>query len=171
MTSLQRSHHTNHLLAALAAGTLIVLGAGCGSSSNGESSATTAQPAVATTAPAASSAELSEAEWREQANAICAETAPAIGEAFGAMDPTSPTPDQIENVVSTLVSVNRDTEARIDALAEPTALTDQVKALLDANEQATAAIEQQGPAALDTVDQLFAPVNELATELGLDACA
>ena len=73
--------------------------------------------------------------------------------------------------MSTLVSVNRDTEARIDALAEPTALTDQVKALLDANEQATAAIEQQGPAALDTVDQLFAPVNELATELGLDACA
>jgi len=171
MTSLQRSHHTNHLLAALAAGTLIVLGAGCGSSSNGESSATTAEATATTTAPAASSDELSEAEWREQANAICAETAPAIGEAFGAMDPTSPTPDQIENVVSTLVSVNRDTEARIDALAEPTALTDQVKALLDANEQATAAIEQQGPAALDTVDQLFAPVNELATELGLDACA
>ena len=171
MTSLQRSHHINPLLVAVAASALALLGTGCDSSSDAESSATTAKPTATTAAQAGSSDELSEAEWREQANAICAETAPAIGEAFGAMDPTSPTPDQIENVVSTLVSVNRDTEARIDALAEPTALTDQVKALLDANEQATAAIEQQGPAALDTVDQLFAPVNELATELGLDACA
>ena len=173
MTSPQPSRHHLRPLAVVAAGTLLLLGAGCSSSSD-ESSATTEATTVATvatTVPPGSSGELTEADWREQANAICAETGPAIGEAFGAMDPTSPTDAQIDHVVETLVSVNRETEERIDALAEPAALTDQVEALLDANEAATSTIEEQGPAALDTVDQLFAPVNELATDLGLDACA
>ena len=167
--------HPHHLpvarpLAALAASTLLLLGVGCSSSSDDESSPTTTST-TAETAPAASSDELSEDEWRDQANAICAETAPAIAEAFEAMDPASPTPEQVDHVVTTLVQVNLDTQERIDALAEPEELTDRVDALLAANADATATLEEQGDDALDTLDQLFAPANEQATELGLDACA
>lgn len=157
-------------LAAAAASALLLLGVGCSSSSDDESSPTTTST-TAETAPAGSSDELSEEEWRDQANAICAETAPAIMEAFEAMDPASPTPEQVDHVVTTLVEVNHDTQERIEALTPPEALADQVEALLAANADATAALEEQGPAALETLDQIFAPANELATDLGLDACA
>lgn len=126
---------------------------------------------VGIVACSSSSDALSEDDWREQANGICAETAPAIGEAFAALDPATATPEQLDDVVDTLVEVNRDTGERIDALDEPSALTDRVAALLAANDAATDTVEEQGAAALDTLDETFAPANELATELGLDACA
>ena len=130
-------------------------------------------PAVTTAKPTTSvvNRALSESDWRTQANAICADTGPKISAAFAALDPTAPTPEQIDNVVRTLVSVNRDTETRIGELGEPATLTAQVKELLDANEAATKQGEQLGSAALDSAQQLFAPVNELATKLGLPACA
>lgn len=158
-------------LAAVTAAAILVFVAGCSSSSDDGSSPTTTVTTEATTSSAAAAETLSADEWREQANAICAETAPTIGEAFEAMDPSAPTPEQVDHVVTTLVSVNRDTQSRIDALEEPSELTDQVDALLSANEEATATIEEQGPAALDTLDQIFATPNELATDLGLTACA
>lgn len=161
MTSPKRTPVRLHLSTVVAA-SLIVLAAGCGSSSSGDSSPTTTAPS-----PAA----LTAAEWKQQANAICADTGPEIGAAFEAMDPAAPTDAQVAHVIDTLVSVNRDTERRIKALAAPASLAGQAKALLDANEAATAAVERQGPAALDQLDQLFATPNQLATKLGLEACA
>lgn len=171
-------HKTTRSRAAISLTALLILGAGCSSSSDDASSTTSAAESESTTSSASASANatgagaaLTEADWRDQANAICADTSPQIGAAFGAMDPESPTDAQVAKVVSTLVSVNRDTEQRIGALTPPASLAAQAKALLDANEAATSQVEQQGPAALDSLDALFAPVNKMATDLGLTACA
>jgi len=153
-------------LSAIVLTSFLVSASACSSGSDSAQPTTTAG---STTTVA--SGPLTEDEWRSEANAICAETAPTIGAAFAAMDPESPTDQQIDNVLSALVSVNRETEQRIAALEAPPSIADKAKALLDANEAVTAQIEQQGPAILDTLDSVFAPVNQMAADLGLDACA
>ncbi len=121
MTSPKRNLVRNHLASAVVVASLVVLAAGCGSSSSDGASPTTTEPARTTTSTpaAAASHALTEAEWKQEANAICAETGPEIGAAFEAMDPKSPTDAQVAHVIDTLVSVNRDTERRIEALDAP----------------------------------------------------
>jgi hypothetical protein len=112
------------------------------------------------------------AEFREQANAICAQANQDIGAAVGAVFANdSATPDQLQAALDEIVSVSDRQLDDIEALEAPSDLEDDVAALIAEGRSATDAAEAQGLAFFETDEDPWARTGELAVGLGLDACS
>lgn len=115
---------------------------------------------------------LSAAEFREQANEICTTGGEEVHEAFfGVFGDDDPTPEDMEAALATVMSVSRRQLDDIEALAEPSDLSDDVDAFIAQGRDDTAAAEAMGLAFFENEDDPWAATGELAGGLGLDACA
>lgn len=114
---------------------------------------------------------LSATQFRDQANSICAAGSAEIGEAAGAAFAGEPTPEALQGALDTIVLVSRRQLDDIDALLPPSDLRDDVDAMIAEGRSATTAAEGQGLGFFESDDDPWARTSELATELGLDACA
>ena len=115
---------------------------------------------------------LTQAEFTEQANSICIEGDQEIGAAVGAVfSSEEPTPEQMQEGLDTIVSVSNQQLDDIDALAEPSDMSDDVDALIAEGRSATDEAEAQGLGFFETDDDPWTGTQELAADLGLDACA
>jgi len=78
---------------------------------------------------ATTQATLTEAEFLEQGNAICAEANATIGVSVGELfDAGDPTPEAMQEVLDVIVTTTRQAADEIAALAAPAALRDDVNA-------------------------------------------
>jgi len=115
---------------------------------------------------------LTKAEFVDQANAICVrgdqEIGVAVGSVFGGDDVG---PEQLQAALDTIVSVSRRQLEEITALDAPSSLDDEVKQMVAEGRSATDAAEAQGLGFFETEDDPWQRTGELASELGLDACA
>jgi hypothetical protein len=116
---------------------------------------------------------LSEEEFVEQANEICAEGEAELQEAGAALDdPTSEDVAEFAGVYEENVSDQID---ELDDLEAPESIADDVDAVLtdarEALEDAVQLLHDDPEAAFAEEEDPFADVNEQLTELGLDECA
>ena len=113
---------------------------------------------------------LTEAEFVEQGNAICAEgneRTDAIGEALG----DAPSDAEVEAAIDELAD---DVEGQIDDirdLEEPDEISDDVNAALDQAEEDLEALREAGADILTAEEDPFAETNELLNGVGLTVCA
>lgn len=115
---------------------------------------------------------LTAAEFREQANAICAQGNQDIGEAAGPVfGNESATPDDLQSALDAIVSISNRQLDDIEALAAPADLEDDVAALVTEGRSATDTAEAQGLGFFESEDDPWARTGELAAGLGLDACS
>lgn len=111
-------------------------------------------------------------EFRERANGICADGNQEIGAAVGAVfGNDSPTPDDLQEALDTIVSISNRQLDDIEALDVPSDLENEVAALVAEGRSATDVAEAQGLAFFESEDDPWARTGELAVELGLDACS
>jgi hypothetical protein len=141
---------------------IALIGAGCGSSSNTESTATA----------------LTKAEFLKQGNAICANGNKEINEGFEAFFKKSnlkkneqPSKAQKEEAAETILipAITKDVES-IRALGAPEGEEEQVEEILDAAEEAIEKLESEPAAAIEESNQAFVKVNKLSREYGLTVC-
>jgi len=116
---------------------------------------------------------LTSAEFTKQANALCAKESGAIGGVMGPLFASGePTPAAKQDALDQVVALSRDLSEKIDALAEPSELSEKVNALVAAQNKATDSAEAQGgDKFFSSEDDPWAATGALATDLGLDACA
>ena len=116
---------------------------------------------------------LSETDFIDQANGICAEHNEAIGGIIGPLFASAePTPDAMQEALDGVVALSRQLAVDIDALAEPPELSDKVTAVLDAlNEGTDEAASQTGPEFFTSEDDPWAEAATLGDEIGLTACS
>lgn len=114
---------------------------------------------------------LTQAQFTEQANAICVEADAKIGEVVGPVFSGEPTPDELQAALDTIVSTSRDTADRLRELSPPSDIADQVGDMLAAFDAANDEAESQGLGFFEGADDPWAPVGVIAGNLGLDACA
>jgi hypothetical protein len=140
-----------------------LLAAGCGSSDNTESTATTA---------------LTKAEFLKKGNAICANGNKEINEGFESFFEESnlkkneePSKAQKEEAAETIVipAIRKDVES-IRALGAPEGEEEQVEEILTAAEEALETLESEPAAAVSESNQAFVRVNKLSREYGLTVC-
>lgn len=121
--------------------------------------------APATTAPAT----LTKAEFVKQADKICADATKKIdaaGESLG----DSPDVDAIKAfALETVVPATKDVAAKIDELAAPAEIADQVDAMLAEVNSELTKVEADWEYAL--ADESFVKADKMATDLGLPSCA
>jgi hypothetical protein len=115
---------------------------------------------------------LTEAEFVEQANALCATESQAVGQAIGALfGEGQPSGGEQQAALDHVVTLSRDLAGDIDALPEPSSLSDDVDQLLAAFEQGTdRAAAQTGRAFFARDDDPWSAAAARARDLGLDAC-
>lgn len=125
--------------------------------------------AVDTTAVAT----LTETEFVEQGNALCVEQAQAVGEVMGPLFSAGPpSPEDEQAALDQVVTLSRGLAGDLDALNEPSALADDVEALISELEAGTdAAAAQTGAEFFASEDDPWADAGAMAQDLGLDACA
>ncbi len=115
---------------------------------------------------------LTTAEFRDQANVICAQGNQDIGEAAGSVfGSEAPTPEDLQSALDAIVSISNRQLDDIEALAAPSGLEDDVADFVAEGRSATDAAEAQGLAFFETDDDPWARTGELATGLGLHACS
>ncbi len=115
---------------------------------------------------------LSTAEFTEQANAICAEGDLEIGAAVGAVfGAAEPSPEQMQEALDTIVSVSNRQLDDIEALEEPSSMSDDVEAMVAEGRSGTEIAENQGLGFFEDDGDPWEQTQQLAVELGLDACA
>jgi hypothetical protein len=140
-----------------------LIAAGCGSSDNTESTATTA---------------LTKAEFLKKGNAICAQGNKEINEGFEAFFEGSnlkkneePSKAQKEEAAETILipAIRKDVDS-IRALGAPEGEEEQVEEILDAAEEALEKLETEPAAAIDESNHAFVKVNKLSREYGLTVC-
>jgi hypothetical protein len=150
------------LLACLVPFALIT--AGCGSSDNTESTATTAA--------------LTKAQFLKQGNAICAEGNKEINKKFKAFftkenlnEHEEPSKAQKEEAAETILipAIKKDVEG-IKALGAPEGEEEQVEEILDAAEEAIEELESEPAEAIEESNHAFVKVNKLSREYGLTVC-
>jgi hypothetical protein len=149
------------LLAVLAIGGAF-LAAGCGDDDDDAD-------AGATGATGVSGATLTEAEFADEANAICAEGGREIDAAANqAFDSGEPTPDEVEQFATEiLVPGVQDQIDQIRALGAPPEISADLDSALEEGEAVLAEIEDD-PTAIRA--NPFGEVNRELKELGLTAC-
>ena len=142
------------LTAVIAVLTLLATGAACGGDDDGGGGEA-----------------LTEAEWQEQADKICADHDQAIEEAEPDID--DPTPEDVEEYLDDVVAPEIEEQIEeIGDLNPPEEIQDDVDAMLDAATEALAGLEDlSGEELMALEDDPFAEVTELAAELGLEDCA
>ena len=113
---------------------------------------------------------LSEAEFVEQANKICADGEAELDEQQP--DSENPSPEEIEEYIDDVLVPN--VQDQLDAIGElnpPEEIADDVDAML---EEAESALDEVGDMSaeeiMSTEEDPFTASNELAAELGLDEC-
>lgn len=132
----------------------------------------TAALAVTTTACGDDESTLTATEFREQAGEICTVGNEEIHAAFfGVFGDDEVTPEQMQEALDTVMSVSRRQLDDIEALAEPSDLSDGVEALLAEGRAGTDTAEAMGLGFFENEDDPWARTAELAVELGLDTCA
>lgn len=115
---------------------------------------------------------LSVAEFREQANAICAQGSQDIGAAAGPVfGNDSASPEELQEALDAIVSISNRQLDDIDALQAPSDLEDDVAAMIAEGRSATDVAEAQGLGFFESEDDPWARTGELAAGLGLDACS
>ncbi len=114
---------------------------------------------------------LTQAQFTEQANAICISGDGKIGEVLGPIFSGEPTPDELQEALDGIVSTSRDTHDRLANLVPPSEASDQFDDMLAALNAANDEAEEQGLGFFEGDDDPWAPVGVIAGELGLDSCA
>lgn len=115
---------------------------------------------------------LTAAEFRDQANAICAQGNQDIGEAAGSVfGSEAPAPEDLQSALDAIVSISNRQLDDIEELDAPSDLEDEVADLVEEGRSATEAAEAQGLAFFESDDDPWARTGELASGLGLDACS
>jgi hypothetical protein len=114
---------------------------------------------------------LTTSQFRQQANAICTqgshEIFKTVGEVMGGREPT---PAELQAGLDKIVAISTKQLDDIDALDAPSTIDHDVAALVTEGRKATAAAASQGPAYWNTDDNPWAKTQQMATNLGLDAC-
>jgi hypothetical protein len=131
---------------------LLVAGAGCGSDDSGQ---------------------LTEAQYRDQANAVCAAAEGELGPIFEAIFPKLDTATEEERQAATdgLLEVLGKEIDDLAALEPPSSIASDVDAMLASVRTAESTVREQGAGFwLDDSDP-FADADQRAAALGLDACA
>lgn len=115
---------------------------------------------------------LTTAEFVNQANALCATEGQAIGEVVGPLFASgAPSADAQQAALDQIVSLSRDLAKDIDALAEPSSLTDDVGRLIaDLDDGTDAAAAQTGAEFFASDADPWADAAAKASAMGLDAC-
>lgn len=115
---------------------------------------------------------LTEEAFRESANEICTVGGDEIHEAFfSVFGEEEPTPEAMQAALDTVMSVSRRQLDDVEGLDEPESLRDDVTALLAQGRSDTDDAEAMGLEFFNNEDDPWTRTNELARELGLDACA
>jgi hypothetical protein len=115
---------------------------------------------------------LSAAEFRKEANAICTRANRRIGEAIGpVIGGTSATAVQKQDALDMVVSITRGQLREIHALDAPSSMRTDVNAMVSEGMHATNVAKSQGAAFFDTDGDPWSHTQELAADLGLDACS
>lgn len=115
---------------------------------------------------------LTATEFRDQANAVCAQGNQDIGEAAGAVfGSDSPSPEDMQAALDAIVSISNRQLDEIEALGVPSDLEEDVAAMISEGRAATDVAEAQGLGFFESDDDPWARTGELALDLGLDACS
>ena len=114
---------------------------------------------------------LTQAQFTEQANAICVEGDAKIGEVLGPVFSGEPTPDELQGALDAIISTSRATRDNLAGLAPPSDMTDDVDDMLTAFDTANDEAEAQGPGFFEDDGDPWAAVGVIAGKLGLDDCA
>ena len=126
---------------------------------------TTATPTTATPT-------LSDADFITQVNALCSAEGQAIDALIGPLFATGqPTPDSMQEALDSIVQLSRTLALDIDALAEPSDLSNHVAALVRALAAGTdEAASRTGQEFFAANDNPWAAATALADEYGFAAC-
>jgi hypothetical protein len=138
-------------------------GAACGGDDDDSDAASTTTETTAGEA-------LSQADFVEQANAICGDVNDQVSGLFTA-DPTQLSEDEQADVVNQLVDITRDGADQLEALTPPEDIADDYADVLQAIRDDADVVEQQGADFFANEDDPFADVNTRFSDLGLDVCA
>jgi hypothetical protein len=115
---------------------------------------------------------ISEVAWTDQVNELCTAHNDALGAIIGPLFAAGPpAPDDAQTALDEIVERTRRVTGDIDALAEPSALTIHVAALvaaLDAGSDRAEALG--GPGFFSSSEDPFRRAADIAGELGLAAC-
>lgn len=115
---------------------------------------------------------LSEAEFQEQANAICAEGNEEVDALFEDLPQDEPPSEEaLEPLFDDFVENIRGQIDDVDELSPPEELEDDVDTFLSDAREALEGIEDDGPSSLLSEDDPFADVSAQAEDLGLEECA
>jgi len=166
--------HTHHCLTRSRARrrsfpALFVLGLAAYGGGVTNAAATRSMPTGVSTEPPPA---LTEAEFAEQGNAACAAANAAIEQGIGELFAGDITPEAMGRAQALIVGETLIAAAVIGSLAAPDSVRAQVDTLLAEVRSSTAAVAGQDPETyFNSEEYLFAEVDRLALELGLDACA
>ena len=134
--------------------------------------ATTPTTATPTTVAPTTAATLSDADFITQVNALCSAEGQAIDALIGPLFATGqPTPDSMQEALDSIVQLSRTLALDIDALAEPSDLSNHVAALVRALAAGTdEAASRTGQEFFAANDNPWAAATALADEYGFAAC-
>lgn len=113
---------------------------------------------------------LTAAEFRTEANAICAAGGEEIHTAFFSLGEDA-TPEDMQVAFDTVISVSYRQLDDIEDLAVPSDLANQVDELLQQGRSDTGDAEAMGLGFFESEDDPWETTSKLAQGLGLDACA
>ena len=115
---------------------------------------------------------LSETEFVEQTNALCAAQTQAISGVIGPLFAGGqPSPQDQQAALDQIVTLSRRLAVDIDALAEPRSLTTDIGTLISRlNAGTDEAAKQTGADFFGSDDNPWADAEARAQEMGLDAC-
>ncbi len=114
---------------------------------------------------------LSEEEFLEQGNAICAAGNERLEEAGAGFSGEQPSPEELEAFLEILIDDVRGQLDDIEALSPPEELEEDVDELIESARGTIAEVEDAGPDALLSPEDPFAEENAMADEIGLTECA
>ncbi len=115
---------------------------------------------------------LTAAEFTAQANEICTVGGDEVHEAFfGVFGDDEPTVEEMQAALDTVISVSHRQLDDIEALAEPSDMSDDVAAFIEQGHADTDTAEAMGLDFFGSDDDPWIQTGEMAVALGLDACA
>ncbi|MFN0091409.1 MAG: hypothetical protein ACKVWR_14260 [Acidimicrobiales bacterium] len=114
---------------------------------------------------------LSRSEFIEQANGVCVQNSAHIASLFAqASAGGEPGPQEMQTALDGTVRASRAAIEALRQLEEPAELSADVDRLLTEATEATDTMQSQGLAYFDSDDNPWAPMNDAARAIGLDAC-
>ena len=103
-----------------------------------------------------------EAQFTEQANAICVDGDAKIGEVLGPIFSGEPTPDELQVALDAIISTSRETSDSLASLAPPSDMSDDVDDMITAFNAANDEAEAQGLGFFENDGDPWAPVGVIA---------